>query len=506
MSKTNHRLIVSVSAGVLLVLLTIGLASQVRVRGVCCYDDAAFAATAKNLAAGRGYTLPFHFEEADFTASRFDPLIGVGPVSILPVAAAIGLFGPQYWVPGAVQLSFELLLTAGIVVLLTRTIGFNRALFYAANVWLVVILLSSQYLEQWFAQLGESIAALLVAFSYFAWNERESNSCTAALSGLCLGLAVMAKEMAGLYVLTFACLVVIRRLQHRGAQPLELAEWKHASIFVLCGVLPFVLFELWRLQALGLSHFARNWHEHFEFIRRSSLRHYNFRHLLPSVVKRSDVVSASFFLGVPSAAVLSCISLYVTRQSSAVLFRTTTMFVSGIVLNLVHWLLTSSGRPRYLYIAIVLWCFVIAMPLLCRWSLSSLLPYLVVMIIVGARAVPRHPFLQTMPAMLAGTLPEANESEKKTISFCEQELRGQRIYSTSWQHIAALIYFDDRSDRFDAISYAKLSSEGELAWVVLNRQLISIQPDDAELASAIAQCGEPVFSAAPYLIYRCHKL
>src|SRR3954447_19142081 len=136
-------------------LLAATLLLLVRARGVCCYDDAALALVSKNLAEGRGYSLPFYFADGQFRRSLFDPLIGTGPVSIVPVAAAIRIFGAEYWVPGATHLLCELLFLGLIVFVLARRFGYPRALLYVAGSWLLIIALSARHLEQWYAQLGE---------------------------------------------------------------------------------------------------------------------------------------------------------------------------------------------------------------------------------------------------------------------------------------------------------------------------------------------------------------
>ena len=102
-------------------LLGYWLGTFVVARGLCCFDDASFAVVSRNLAEGRGYSLPFRFHGADnFIPHAFEALIGTGPTSIIPVAVAIWVLGPHGWVPGATHVALELGLLALLVGLLSR--------------------------------------------------------------------------------------------------------------------------------------------------------------------------------------------------------------------------------------------------------------------------------------------------------------------------------------------------------------------------------------------------
>ncbi len=126
------------------------LGALVLARGLCCYDDASFAVVSRNLAEGRGYSLPFRFQGTDaFVLHKFEALTGTGPTSIIPVAGAIWLFGAQGWVPGGTHVVLELSLLALLVGLLGHLRhGTRQIILYLIGSLSLVFLLSALHLGQ----------------------------------------------------------------------------------------------------------------------------------------------------------------------------------------------------------------------------------------------------------------------------------------------------------------------------------------------------------------------
>jgi len=114
---------------------------------LCCADDASFAVVSKNLASGHGYLLTLKYFGPDFSGSLFDPELGTGPSSIIPVALAILIFGPMAWVPGITHVAMSVALFVAAL-LAMRSSQISSALMTTAFV-LLATATSVFHFEQW---------------------------------------------------------------------------------------------------------------------------------------------------------------------------------------------------------------------------------------------------------------------------------------------------------------------------------------------------------------------
>lgn len=160
---------------------------------------------------------------ADYGAEGFryyGPSIGIGPTVMLPVAAALKLFGIGL-------LQARLVMAAYLVLAVAAYFGWARTMGSARLAWLAIaILIGSQAigLLEWGRQMvGEVPALAFLAAGWLVWHTAESTLSTRRLvaAGLLFGLAAVTKSQTALilvpalFVGWLANLVYYRRLPHR---------------------------------------------------------------------------------------------------------------------------------------------------------------------------------------------------------------------------------------------------------------------------------------------------
>jgi hypothetical protein len=249
---TAGRCAAAVLAGALVALVAANTASLVASDTLCCADDANSALAARNLAIGKGYThsySPLATRAGELVP--FDPNITMGPTLVLPVAAAVAVFGPRYWVPGAVTagITFALLLAA---VVAWRPLFDDAAHALAAGaLWLAIVQIASiGRLEQWYAMLGEVPASLLVIVSTAVLARDPGSPRQAAAAGLLFGLAVECKLVAALAIA--APLAALARAPCASVRE----RLRPAAAFALSALALPAAWSLVRLAALGPEGFA----------------------------------------------------------------------------------------------------------------------------------------------------------------------------------------------------------------------------------------------------------
>jgi hypothetical protein len=477
-------------------------------QGLCWFDDASFAVVARNLAEGRGYSLPFRFHgDSPFMLHTFDSQLGTGPTSILPVAAAIRVLGAHGWVPGLTHVALELGLLALIAVLLRRCVADMAVLAWLAGALALALLVSTRHLEQWFAQLGETPAALLLLVSVFVAATREWSPRVAALAGLLLGLAVTSKELSGLFVIGISAALLGARLDTWRAGASAATEWRAALAFVACGCAPLVAFELWRLATLGAAGFVANWQDHLAFIRGDSAPPPSSAAALERVLARDRLIAERMGLDVGAAALLGFVShRIVMARASPPVRRASRMLAWGLCLHAAYWLVWSNGWPRYLYIAVVVWCFFVLLPLLDALPRRGHDARWLVALLVLACGIAQATSVRSLWPAPAPPRDGTNSAERRVIAYLDRPDSGVHgtVFTTYWAHIAALEYFSPWPARFERGALEQLERRGDPIHVVVNLRLTRLFPEPA-VEQVAAHCGAPVFEAPPYRVFRCAR-
>lgn len=213
------------------------------IRGPSSADDAWIALSAKNIAAGLGYSTSISSTESVL----FDPHISTGPTLVLPVALQIYIFGPTVWIPGAVQLfifNVQLGIFAAIV---ARYVGWRASLNYIA-VLLIFITLASA--NNWYfgALLGEPVAfAFLLMGTALLAVEIKGR---VVLAAICFSLAFLTKQISGFAVagIVFSW-IIVSIYEHTSL----LTILRRLTILILVGLSLPITFEAIKLATLGFE-------------------------------------------------------------------------------------------------------------------------------------------------------------------------------------------------------------------------------------------------------------
>src|SRR5262249_27749798 len=128
-----------------------------------------------------------------------------------------------------------------------------------------------------------------------AWASISHRVVAAAVTGGLLGLAVLAKELAGLYVVVFLCVAGIDRLWRQRSRPIANEDRQALVVLALAGALPFACFEMWKLVALGWHGYFLHWYDHLGFLLHQSTGT-GRRTVAELIVERAHIFRQRFFL------------------------------------------------------------------------------------------------------------------------------------------------------------------------------------------------------------------
>lgn len=482
------------------------LAGLVLTHGLCCYDDAAHAIVAKSLAQGGGYTYTLYSAaNGEFEKRTFDPRMGTGPTSILPVALAIRLAGPGPTVPGFTQVAVQLTLLAAIGLTLLRSRNCERVAAFLALTLGLIVSVSGFHFEHWYALLGETVATLLVVAGCAVWTLSERRVRAAAVTGLLLGLAVLAKQQAGLFVASFLAFALVTRLRRLPERPLQAEDARALAALAAFGAGPFLLFETWRFAALGLPGFTENWREHNAFMQANSHWPASIGALIDTAAARRGTVDERFFTGLPLAFAIGAFSLYIVRRSAPrPLLDLAHLLAWSAIVNTAYWLALSNGWPRYLYPTVIVWCFVAALPLLTGISWRDVGVYLLVLALVPLSGLPRFRDMYASSLRQAFDAPLAwpNAAERAVLAHLDGQTETPVSYTLWWAHVASLEFLSSKPDRFETGAWTRLQSNTEPLQVIVNTKVIEWGPAPT-VRDLVARCGHAVLDVAPYQVFRC---
>jgi hypothetical protein len=219
------------------------------------YDDAAYAAVAKNLAFGYGYS-SYLLNGGELV--RFNPMISTGPTVILPAALFIKIFGNKLWVPGASAALVNIILLYFIFLLPKKfNIARGSLLWAWCAVFIGLLFITSSLggLEKWacFNQMyasmfGEVPAALFIILSLFVLVYSKQTALNLIFSGALAGFAVKSKLISMLHICAMVFFVFAWRYK-KGAplrQNIKELFYYFAGLFI-----PYVLFDIYKLIAFG---------------------------------------------------------------------------------------------------------------------------------------------------------------------------------------------------------------------------------------------------------------
>lgn len=245
--------------GALPLIILVGLLAQQAVKfalsnPLCCADDAAIANVAKSVASGNGYALPIDFNGAS-GRFPFNPNISTGPTLVLPAAAAIAVFGADPRVPGLTKAVVSIFLLCWILIEVICRVKYSRGVAYGILfVVLLFLATTGANFVQWYALIGELVAALLIILSALYVATTGSGVRAVTIGGLCLSLAILTKLLALLTVLP----ITLFAIYEADANSILAINWRRLSYFAVGLVLPLILFACWQFISLG-AHGSEKW-------------------------------------------------------------------------------------------------------------------------------------------------------------------------------------------------------------------------------------------------------
>jgi hypothetical protein len=500
-------------AAVLLVgsLFVANLADHLVAESLCCADDAFLATAAKNLAQGRGYASSYDPRKTgEVLLLPFDPLISTGPALILPAAAAIRVFGPRYWVPGAVVVAVNLLLLGALLVRLRSGAGDPRR-WAAAAILLVVALNLAMigHYEQWYALLGEIPALLLIGLG-IALIFAPSAGPRAPLGGaFLLGLAYQTKSLAALSLPVVAAFVLLRAVRG-GRRDLRTAA---LAIALLC--LPTAAFETYKLASLGLDEYRDV--KQAEAVNMQVSKGSGFGVLtsehpfeqIGATASGNWQRLAAYFTS-PWAAAACLLSLGVglaARRRWREPESWAALVLGAVAASYTVWwlMLSAGGRIRYLFLGLGLWCLAVVFDLATgTWSYrKAALALLVAAALLprlshSGRIAPPRPFFQ--PSARTAAMLE-------TARFLETHRQERRIAADWWASGADMEYLlDGSSSLVHHLWLDELGSPSVLFRV--HRKWLKLTPGlEERFRKTIDRSqGTLVFERGPYQIFAAPPL
>ncbi|WP_166980738.1 glycosyltransferase family 39 protein [Paramicrobacterium fandaimingii] len=322
------------------------------------WEDEAFNLTVPlNLVNGLGYTSDGALSGSQL--STFDPRISTGPVVLLPIAAVIALGADPVVGGRLVVFVFYGALVAGLWLLGGRLGGRWAALAAVCvplgwNTWN-----SGSPIQSPVDILGEVPAAALLVWAFVVLRKRPW------LAGLFIGLAMQTKLLSALAAIPIALALYLLT---------EGSFLRRAGRVLVCAavaIVPNVLYELWKLVALGPAGYWKNLHEFYWFFTSGGQ---NIDPVDP--LKKLSALGSGWYS--PTWATLACAAIVVAAVAFIVVLaivrlradddnerpnnREPAVFAIAAVLGLIIWFgwwLTSTHTPNWpRYPAIAMYVFV----------------------------------------------------------------------------------------------------------------------------------------------------
>jgi hypothetical protein len=339
------------------ILFCVGLNQS---HGLCCADDAWLAIIAKSLANGLGYATTFAASEEITHPILFNPSTGTGPMLIVPCAIAFKIFGKNEVLPGLTAiLTWGGVLTLVLARISRRVDGLS--FLVGVSVMCAAFLASfSFHFEQWYAFLGEVVAAAFLILAYWVISNERFSGKSSFLCGLALGCAFQAKFLTAIAA-TGIVLVFVVRGMHVGFRPVQ---WvKYATALLIGFLLPTLTFEAYKLFELGGHGYLPNWQELLHWIKAQGMPS-NIHVNVLLVQQRIALVHDHFGLNLVGLLALIAFGMFLYWRSAS---KNWILFSAGLLLSVtttaIYWATLSVGWPRYLVIAVAMGAFLLSVPI-----------------------------------------------------------------------------------------------------------------------------------------------
>jgi hypothetical protein len=242
---------------------------------------------------------------------------------------------------------------------------------------------------QWHAFLGEVTAAALLILAHWILAMETLSPKWLFLGGLCVGLAIQAKNLA---LLGGIGVLVALAVRLRGRQRLPEVLAYPAILFAGC-TLPTLLFESWKIIDLGIHGYLANWRALFVFAKAQGVGvdRGAFLHLAG---QRLGVIRDTFSIDPLAYLFVVALSLgtVAMRFSRSWIILAASVYASVFVWS-AYWICFSIGWPRYFDVAALTGCFALTIPIFGARSMNDALLFLAVAILLVAPGRSRLPYV-----------------------------------------------------------------------------------------------------------------
>lgn len=476
--------------------------------GLCCYDDVGYALVAKNIAAGIGYATTMSYIGSNYAISHFDYALGQGPVGILPTALAFRLFGVNPFIPGIVQILFECILLCLIAWRILKEYSLPRTALFLFSSLLLITLISGNSFEHWHTMLGESLAALFIMLAFAFLLRSDRLPASPIYAGLCLGLSVLTKEIAAIFVITFSIYSIAKSFENSFTHDQQQKNpWKSLFYFAVAGITPFIAFETWRFATLGRVGYFRNWNQHIHFIASYSPKQSESRILLNNLTHRLDQFGDAFYIPLLLLTVLTLASMLLSLSAPRTTKQLTTTLGCGILLYFAYWIFSSTGPARHIYIGIIIACFLIPFPILIQKKLFyGILPFLILASFLAPLG--SHYFsAKTKEVFHTVSHPESSRqiyaAEHDILHHIQTAYPRTTILIPWWAHGAMVEFLSPRWSLFWGWDRLKQQQQ---SIVLINKRLAALCQEEDAFATVLQENNcKPAYGSGEYTLYACDK-
>jgi hypothetical protein len=486
--------VVAVACLVLFVMLNLALVANL---GVCCADDGYFASTAKNLAWGFGYSTSLGYDTPHFEIRRFGADATTGPTLVLPVSAAIRVFGNRSWVPGAVQVTLWTLLLLAAWRALGSLATRSRATAVGGVFLVVSYAVSPYHMEHWYAMLGEVPAALAILLAVAVWAADPGSSRRSLAAGMLLSLAFLAKMLTLLYVATFlAIVVVVGRSEGRDRKRLA----RLLGHVVLGFLLPILAFETWKVLSLGPEGYLSQVRMLARKIAAQGASGAGFS--ATGITTRLVTFYTRFGVSLPGMLVLAVFGGAMAWKTGSLPFKRLYLaLLAGVAVHASYWLALSIGWPRYFFVGIVLLSALVAIPYAALEGRAATALYsgALVLALLGTFGRVQYPI-----SILGGRwfAPSSiRSSQESVVGFLDARPDRRPFIGQWWAPVADLEYLSRGVLNFKGFAALTPEDLSRRVLVVTNSRFDDAS--DKAFSAFVAACGPPILAAGPYGIHEC---
>ena len=460
-------------------------------------DDAAIALAARNLAEGNGYATSASFDGV-YGIDKFSEGITTGPTLVLPAALLILIFGNTLWVPGFVVTTFCLILLVLIFRSLQKQTNLMRALLFSnLLIFFFYNITAGLHFTNWYVLLGEIPATFLGILAVILLAGSPNNRKVIIYSGFLFGLAFTTKMLSLLSFLPIIGWFVFSLIKAKHNRKKLIINYLLA---VLAFLIPYLLFEIWKLLSLGFAAYIENWYAFINLFDQLSGTNDNSSVFALFPTRSKEMLNHFGFtpllLVLIGGVVAFLIYKYSNNTSIKIVF---TILMLGAVSHLLYWVFLSTGWHRYALIGLLLYFAAISCIVFLKLPTPVLVPLVLILIIIFISPLSRlrKPIIDSMNQRYSYNTRLSNLL--KTIEFLNNHEKNKPFISGWWASIVDVEYAMPDLENFKRFDHLDMDDYTRDLLLVRNKIYTDFHhyPGYDEWEK---KCIEVVFEAPPYIV------